>query len=253
MFEILATAVANLIIGITVGLSGIAGFLLPIFYTDLLNYPLNLSLTLSFLAFSVSGIVGALNYKRLNNFNTKIAVKLSIASIVGAFIGSKINLLLDPMLAKRLLYGMILFSGLMLIKGNKEPNNGEINAEDKISKNTLLLFIVGVLTSIICSLTGAGGPILTVPILILLGIQTKTAIGIALFQSIFIAIPSILNYGSKIDVGNCWNMAIVIVISHAIGVLIGSKLTAKINHNILKKTIAYMTVVIAIFLFIKLG
>lgn len=254
MIEILAIIFANLFIGGSVGLCGIAGFLLPIFYTDLLGYSLNLSLMLSFLAFAVSGIFGALNYKRLGNFNMKLALKLSLFSVIGAFIGSKVNMLLDPIIAKKLLYGMVLFSGLMLIfKKNKDSENNETSSEEKLNRNFPVLMGVGIFTSIVCALTGAGGPILTVPILVILGVQTQTSIGIALFQSIFIAIPSVLNYSSKIDVENYYITIMVIIVSHAIGVLIGSKLSSKIDHIVLKKAIAHMTVVVAVFLFLRLN
>lgn len=254
MIEIVAIILVNLFVGMSVGICGIAGFLLPIFYLSVLNYPLDVSLMLSFIAFFVSGIVGVFGYKKHNNLNIKIAIKLGIFSIIGAFIGSKINLLLNPIITKQLLYAMVLFSGLMLVfRKNKTTSiESSIKHENQISKNNLLLFAVGIISSTICSLTGAGGPVLVVPTLVLLGIRTQTAIGIALFQSIFIAIPSIINYGNKISLSPYYIIIIIIIIFHGIGVLIGSKISPRINHNILKKIIAYSTIFIAIFLFLRL-
>lgn len=48
------TGLANLLIGAFVGLCGVAGFLLPMFYTSVLKLDVAESLALSFAAFIVS-------------------------------------------------------------------------------------------------------------------------------------------------------------------------------------------------------
>ncbi len=52
----------------------------------------------------------------------------------------------------------------------------------------------GAVTGLICALSGAGGPILVMPLLVVFGVPVKTAVGIALFNSIFIAVPSSIGY-----------------------------------------------------------
>ena len=58
------TGLANLLIGAFVGLCGVAGFLLPMFYTSVLKLDVAESLALSFAAFIVSGILGSVNYQK---------------------------------------------------------------------------------------------------------------------------------------------------------------------------------------------
>ena len=55
----LMIAGANLAVGALVGLCGVAGFLLPMFYTASLGMGVSEGLALSFAAFIVSGILGA--------------------------------------------------------------------------------------------------------------------------------------------------------------------------------------------------
>ena len=54
----LMTAAANLVVGALVGLCGVAGFLLPMFYTTGLGMSVTEGLALSFAAFIVSGALG---------------------------------------------------------------------------------------------------------------------------------------------------------------------------------------------------
>ena len=58
---------ANLIVGVLVGLTGVAGFLLPIVYTGPLGMGVPEGLALSFAAVIVSGALGARNCKRAGN------------------------------------------------------------------------------------------------------------------------------------------------------------------------------------------
>ena len=77
-------AVMNLIVGILVGVSGIAGFLLPIVFTGYLGMDLSLSLALSFISFLTSGIIGSYRYQRQGQMDLKFGVLVGIGSIAGA-------------------------------------------------------------------------------------------------------------------------------------------------------------------------
>ena len=71
---------ANLIVGVLVGLTGVAGFLLPIVYTGPLGMGVPEGLALSFAAFIVSGALGAMNYKRAGNLDIPFGIRLSICT-----------------------------------------------------------------------------------------------------------------------------------------------------------------------------
>ena len=77
----------NLLVGACIGLTGIAGFLLPMFYTGFLGMPAGESLALSFSAFLISGALGSVTYYRQGNLDLKPAVILSAGSLPGALAG----------------------------------------------------------------------------------------------------------------------------------------------------------------------
>ena len=113
MFFILS--LANLIVGVLVGISGIAGFLLPITYAGLLAMPLSSSLALSFTSFLTSGVIGAYKYHKNGQVHLKSGTVLSIGSLIGGLIGVQLNLLIPMPIAKILLYLVVLFSGLSIL------------------------------------------------------------------------------------------------------------------------------------------
>ena len=61
MVNLVLMILLNLLVGGCIGLTGIAGFLLPMFYTGFLGMPSSESLALSFVAFLISGILGSVN------------------------------------------------------------------------------------------------------------------------------------------------------------------------------------------------
>lgn len=78
LFLILA---ANFAVGICIGLTGIAGFLLPMFYSGFLGMGSAVSLAYSFSAFLISGILGSVNYKKSGNLDLKTGVYLSAGKL----------------------------------------------------------------------------------------------------------------------------------------------------------------------------
>ena len=74
----LIVVAANLVVGAFVGLTGVAGFLLPIVYTGPLAMGVTEGLALSFAAFIVSGALGSVNYKKAGNLDIPFGIRLSI-------------------------------------------------------------------------------------------------------------------------------------------------------------------------------
>lgn len=242
--------IANLIIGVLVGLSGVSGFLLPIIYVGLLGLPIYDSLALSFLAFLVAGVIGAYSYWKLKYMDFKLALYLSIGSLPGAFLGVQINVLISETLAKLLLYLFVLFAGLSIIlKKNKAASDNEADdSKSLILRQPVWIILLGILTAAICALTGAGGPILVVPLLASLGVNIRTAVGVGLLNSVIIAIPSIFGYFTYASIDKMHLFIIFSLIGTTIGILAGSRLTNKVPVDQLKIFIAVITIISSVYM-----
>ncbi|GAF41719.1 hypothetical protein FC83_GL000013 [Agrilactobacillus composti DSM 18527 = JCM 14202] len=237
-------AIVNLIIGLLVGISGIAGFLLPIFYVSVLHLGTVEALALSFAAFIVSGLLGSFNYYRHRLLNLRLASILSIGSFLASFLGVKVNLLIPEDLMRIILYCVVLLSGIMIL-----CRKDAAKVQQKTPGNATLISI-GFVTGFICAVTGAGGPIIVLPILIMLGIQAHEAVAISLFNSIFIGIPSAAGYILNSDLKIIGAIIPVALIAHGVGVYIGSQNGHRINQKLLKRVVAIFSIFIAVFQFI---
>lgn len=241
----LMIAAANMIVGACVGMCGVAGFLLPIFYTAVLHMSVPQGLALSFAAFIVSGVLGSVNYQKAKNLDIRFGIQMSIGSLAGAVVGVKLNQIIPAGQVKILLYLVVLLSGIsILLRKNTEKPHEKKNFS--IKDNVPAALLLGFLTSIVCSISGAGGPILVMPLLVLFGFPVRMAVGISLFNSIFIGIPAAAGYLLQSDIMNMMPVLIIALTAHGLGVFVGSKKAVCVNQNMLKRGIAFFSIVIAV-------
>lgn len=179
MTSLILMILLNIIVGACVGLTGIAGFLLPMFYTGFLNMPSTEALALSFSAFLVSGIIGSINFYRAGNLEIRPALVLSLGSLIGAIFG--VRSIADPeSTIKVILYLVVLFSGISILLRKDAPAGDKSRRLVKADTRKNLLYVVlGIVTGAFCAASGAGGPVLVMPLLTVIGFPVHTAVGVA--------------------------------------------------------------------------
>ena len=260
-------AAANMAVGGCIGICGIAGFLLPMLYTGGLGFDVTYALALSFLAFLVSGIIGSFNYYKAGNLEVRMSLKLGIGSLIGAIAGVFLQSMIEKSTAKTILYLVVLFSGASILvrMWNEKRKADSVSAKKVISdgKNSAssnpshpksiadhmgFLIFLGLTTGAICSLSGAGGPVLVMPLLVACGVSARIAVGVALFDSVFIAIPACIGYLSRITWTEILGLLVLIVLTHGIGVWLGSRFAGKVPVQGLKIFVAVFSVCIAIYM-----
>lgn len=260
-------AAANMAVGGCIGICGIAGFLLPMLYTGGLGFDVTYALALSFLAFLVSGIIGSFNYYKAGNLEVRMSLKLGIGSLIGAIAGVFLQSMIEKSTVKTILYLVVLFSGASILvrMWNEKRKADSVSAKKVISdgKNSAssnpshpksiadhmgFLIFLGITTGAICSLSGAGGPVLVMPLLVACGVSARIAVGVALFDSVFIAIPACIGYLSRITWTEILGLLVLIVLTHGIGVWLGSRFAGKVPVQGLKIFVAVFSVCIAIYM-----
>lgn len=251
MFTIVIVCIANLIVGTLIGIAGIAGFLLPIIFTGMLGIPLTNALALSFVSFLTSGILGTWSYKKSGNLNFQLAIPLCMGSILGALVGVKLNLLIPVPTAKILLYIVVLLSGISVL-AKKEKANSAMETSQLLEKKWFLI-LMGFVTAAICSLTGAGGPILIVPLLAALGVNMRVAVGVSLLNSIAIALPACAGYLAKANRENLPILIAASILFHGAGVLLGAKISNKVNLKVLRILVGTLAVGASSYMLFTLG
>lgn len=249
MYTLFIILILNLIIGLLVGLTGVSGFLLPIIYAGFWEWPIHDALTLSFIAFLVAGIIGAFIYWKNGHLDMKFAFYLGLGSLPGAFLGVQINVAIPDLVAEGLLYLFVLFAGISIIL-RKNPTGEN---KYKWTTHPSVIIGIGLFTAIICALTGAGGPILTVPILVSVGINIRTSVGVSLFNSIIIALPSAFGYFGYSTMPDMNLLILFSLAGTTIGIVIGSRLALNTPVGRLKIIIAVITILSSIYMLMTMA
>ena len=179
----------------------------------------------------------------------KAEYKIFIVAFVFIVIADSIGQIQVPLGPGTLILFPIFYSLIMGVLAGPEVlkifNRKEVKAAAELPAGICVAF--GLVTGALCALSGAGGPILVMPLLVVFGVPVKTAVGVALFNSIFIAIPSCIGYGLQCDPAEMAVLLAVSMISHGIGVWAGSRNTSFLKPEALKKGVAVFSVLLAVF------
>ena len=131
----------------------------------------------------------------------KAEYKIFIVAFVFIVIADSIDQIQVPLGPGTLILFPIFYSLIMGVLAGPEVlkifNRKEVKAAAELPAGICVAF--GLVTGALCALSGAGGPILVMPLLVVFGVPVKTAVGVALFNSIFIAIPSCIGYSLQCD------------------------------------------------------
>lgn len=250
----LLVVLANAVIGLSIGLTGFAGFLLPMFYAGFLGLHPVESLALSFAAFLVSGSLGCPAYRKTGDLPFKPCAALLVGSAIGAVAGTRIGLLLPADMLTVILYVVVLVSGasvlIQLVTSLAHRNRDDIRNASQSVKNIghVALFVIGLLTAVVCAASGAGGPVLVIPLLLAFGVPARRAVAMSLIDSVVIAIPATIGYfASGMIAASTWVLLPAALIAHGVGTLVGAANAHRINALQLKTIVAVGAVAIAIY------
>ncbi|REL39270.1 sulfite exporter TauE/SafE family protein [Rhodohalobacter sp. SW132] len=200
--------------------------------------------------FIATGIVGSLGYFRSGQLKGRVAGKaafvLSIASVIGAFAGAQINTLLDASTFAVLLGLFVFFTGGLILyrQRNQLEANKKLNIES--TRGLIWLAGVGIAVGLPGGLLGVGGPVLAVPLMVVLGVPMLLSVALAQVQSIFIS--GMATFGYMLHGAVDWGLAVLLTVPLLIGTVTGWYVAQKIKASRLQVVLALVLLVLGVYL-----
>ncbi len=251
--------VASVLVGLVLGMLGGGGSILSIpILVYLFQVEPVLASAYSLFIVGITSFVGAVPKYREHLVNLKTGIVFGIPSILAIFSTRKwiVPSIPDVLfqtesftLTKRILV-LGLFALLMVLASFSMIRKRKENSSDNKRFRTFLVLVEGTLIGFLTGLVGAGGGFLIIPALVLLtGLNFKTAVGTSLF---IIAINSLIGFlgdvlTQKID----WSFLLVITGLAIVGILIGNVLSTKVEATKLRKAFGWLTLVMGVFILVK--
>lgn len=221
--------VAALVVGVLIGCVGIGGVLLPpaLVYAGGLGF--HLAAGTSVWAFLFCGAAGTWSYARRHSVEWRMAAWLGAGVVPTAFAGAWANAALPEGLLMALLAALMVLTGADALL--RRPA-----AEQTRRSGTPALLAVGAFVGFGSALTGTGGAVLLVPVLLLLRAPVLAAVGVAQAVSLPVVAFSTAGYILYGSVDFVLGTAVGLVA--VVGVVVGARIAHAAPAAALRRVVA---------------
>jgi uncharacterized protein len=230
----LVTALLSLIIGVVLGTLGGGGAILTL---PLLVYvagaPTRPAIATSLFVVGATSVVGAVIHARAHAIVWRVGVLFGAAAMTGAFAGGRIARYLPGQVLLIAFAAMMLSTAVAMLR--KTSGRSAPPAHPAAGRALLLGALVGLVSGVV----GAGGGLLIVPALTLLGgLPMREAVGTSLFV---IALQSFAGFAGQLTgVEIDWVLVGVVTAPAVVGAAVGAVFAKKIPAARLRSVFAWL-------------
>ena len=229
--------------GALIGCIGIGGVVLVPLLVYFGGVDIKLAISAAMFAYIISGLVGTFIYAQSKSIQWSMALILFIGAAPGALLGSWLVAVIHADYLKALIGVLAVLSGVQTLRGGVKA--------DHINTPTLAnipLIGIGTITGVLSSLTGTGGPLVLVQLLMWLRLPVLVAIGLS--QAIQLPIATFATMANLMAGNFSWIIAIGLAAGISTGSLIGAKVAHRLPTAILKIIVAVVLTLVGGFLFV---
>jgi uncharacterized protein len=232
-------------VGVLIGCVGIGGVLLVPILTYVFHIDIHIAIAAAMFSYMFSGVVGTFIYAQKGSINWSQTIWLIIGAAPAAFIGAKVTLSTPGQ------YLEILIALLVVAAGIKAMRSQKISEHSSNITNRYALVFIGIVTGVGSALTGTGGPLFVVPIMVSLKVAAHTAIGFS--QAIQFPIASLATFSNFLY----GTVDLIVGGLVAGGVIIGSIFGAKLAHffstTIMHRILSVVLVMVGVIMIGRVG
>lgn len=217
--------VIGFLAGLMIGCVGVGGVIVVPTLVYGLSVPIQDAIASAMLGYILTGLIGTAVYARAKSIRWDLAGWIAAGAAPGALFGAWAISSIDPRLLEFGVGALSLWAGLNSILGRRG------HPEEVAALRPGALAAVGAVTGVLSAITGTGGPLVLVPILIWLRLPTLAAVGLSQAAQIPIAVLSTIGNFAYGDPDVSMGVAL------GVGLAIGTWGGAKIAHALPRKAL----------------
>jgi uncharacterized membrane protein YfcA len=222
--------------GLLIGCVGIGGVIVVPALAYLAGYSLPTAIAAAMCAFIVSGLVGSYAYAKAGSIRWRETWPLSLGALPCAFAGALLVSAVPPALLELGIGLLTAGSGIHALAGRRDRPDGSRTL------STPLLAAVGAVTGLVSALTGTGGPLVLVPILVALDVPTLASIGLA--QAVQLPVAAAATGGFLLSGLLDVPLGLALAAGIALGTWIGAKAAHALPTATLRRLVAVLLVIV---------
>ena len=237
-------AFLGLLVGVFIGCVGIGGVLLVPGLVYLVGMDVQIAIATCMLSYLFSGVVGAVEYARRGSIRWSMALWLCVGAMPGAYLGAATVSVMSARWLEAIIAVLVLLSGAHAL-GQRTPDTFRDS-----QPSGAILAIVGGITGFGSALSGTGGPLVLIPILIWMKLSLLAAVGLS--QVIQLPIAALATIGNfqhgEVNVGASLAIAALLVL----GVVVGARIAHRLPAGLLKRIVACVLMAVGVAMAIRI-
>ena len=239
-----AVAVA---VGLFIGAVGVGGVLLIPALALLGGLTIHEASATGLFTFLFTGLLGTWLFYRKGSMDWRITLPVCAGSAVFSYLGAMVNSLVEARMLALIIAAIIIFAGVYVLFPSRREQG---NYRDGHGLSTqVLLVCVGAVAGFGSGLSGAGGALFSVPMMMILGFVPLAAIGTSQVLQIVVAVTGTLGnlqYGSVDFATAAWVSLFALA-----GVVLGARAAHAVSVAILRRMAGGLCIVVGIFMLVR--
>ncbi len=227
---------ASIVIGIMVGATGIGGFLIIPVLVQLADLPIRSAMGSALVIAAANGALGAWLFRRRGKVDWAVARPLVVGSVAFALVGGWLNRWLPVPVVVAILGGIMIAGSAANLWKPRTLHSPRTGTPSRTHYS--LLASIGALSGLTAGLTGAGGPLVSVPLLNIMAYPVLTAVGASQVLQLAASLSGSISYWQD----NLIPIAplTVTIPMHLIGIWLGVKLVHAVDQRLATRVVALL-------------
>ncbi|WP_331725954.1 sulfite exporter TauE/SafE family protein [Streptomyces sp. NBC_01012] len=192
-----------------------------------------------------TGALATCAYARSGQFRDRPTLRTALLLAATAAVGTPLGVMVNAGVSKRA-FGAVLGVIVALVAALVWYREYRAQTARASHPPVAVVAVLGLAVSMAAGIIGVGGPMLTVPLLIALGVPLLQSLAAAQAQSVVIATIGTVGYLSQGAIN--WPLALVVGIPELAGVLLGWKIARTLPTRSLKKAMVLTLATLSVYL-----
>ena len=235
----------SVFVGILIGGVGIGGILLVPMLTFILSIDVHVAVAAAMFSYIFSGITGTLIYARERSIKWNMVFWLLASAAPAAFVGAYALSITPARGVELLIAALVIFAGVNAFRARKDTD------QEKPPLSPATLIGTGIATGIGSSLSGTGGPLIVVPLLVWMRQPALVAIGLA--QTVQVPVALMATAGNYLYGEVDFKIGGVIALGLIVGVTGGARIAHLASQEILQRVVAWVLLAVGILMLARLS
>ena len=240
-------AAVAVVVGFFIGAVGIGGVLLIPALTVLAGLSIHEAAATALFTFLFTGAVGTWLFLRRGSISWRITIPVCAGAVLFAYAGAWANSRIGSATLATVIALIIVAAGAYILVA-PQPARHRLPDGTAPGERTVLA-LVGVVSGFGSGLSGAGGPLFSVPIMVLLGFVPLAAIGTSQVLQIIAALSGSignLQFG-RIDFAVAW----WVTLAELAGVILGARFAHAASMRVLRAMAAVLCIVVGLAMLVR--